>query len=107
MTRINLVLLIAVIASAIYLVSVQYESRRLFMVLDKANAESLKLETEFDRLQVEKRAQATPGRVEKIAREKLQMRQASPTITTYVNYSAPVVAAASASATVPAQGGKP
>ena len=111
MTRINLVLLLAVIASAIYLVSVQYDSRRLFTELDKANAEALKLETEFDRLQVEKRAQATPGRVEKIAREKLQMRQASPAITTYVNYSAPAVATASSSAAAPGaapvQGGKP
>ena len=89
MTRINLVLLLAVITSAIYLVSVQYDSRRLFTELDKVNAESLKLETEYERLQVEKRAQATPGRVEKIAREKLQMRQASPAITAYVNYSAP------------------
>jgi len=110
MTRINLVLLLAVIVSAIYLVSVQYDSRRLFTELDKANAESLKLETEYDRLQVEKRAQATPGRVEKIAREKLQMRQASPAITTYVNYSAPTptpaAASSAASALAPSQGGK-
>jgi cell division protein FtsL len=88
MTRINLVLLLAVIASAMYLVSVQYDSRRLFTELDRVTAESHKLETEFERLQVEKRAQATPGRVEKIAREKLQMRQATPAITTYVNYTA-------------------
>ena len=90
MTRINLVLLLAVIASAMYLVNVQYDSRRLFTELDRVTAESHKLETEFERLQVEKRAQATPARVEKIAREKLQMRQATPAITTYVNYSAPV-----------------
>ena len=84
--RINLVLAFSVVASAVYLVSVQYESRRVFTELDKARAEAKRLETEFERLQVEKRAQATPGRVEKIAREKLQMRQALPAITTYVTY---------------------
>lgn len=87
--RINLVLALAVVASAVYLVSVQYESRRVFTELDKARAESRRLETEHERLQVEKRAQATPARVEKIAREKLQMRQALPAITTYVTYAEP------------------
>jgi cell division protein FtsL len=41
-------------------------------------------------LQVEKRSQATPARVEKLAREKLQMRQVTPAITTYVTYADPV-----------------
>jgi hypothetical protein len=36
MTRLNLVLLLAVLASALYLVHVQYESRRLFTDLDRA-----------------------------------------------------------------------
>lgn len=88
MIRLNLVLLLAVMASAIYLVSVQYESRRVFTELDKARTEARRLETEYERLQVEKRAQATPARVEKLAREKLQMRQASPAITNYVTYPA-------------------
>ena len=34
MTRLNVVLLLAVLASAIYLVHTQYESRRLFTELD-------------------------------------------------------------------------
>ena len=87
MIRLNLILLVAVLVSAVYLVSVQYDSRRLFAELDKARTESKRLATEFDRLQVEKRAQATPSRVERIAREKLEMRQATPAITMYVNYS--------------------
>lgn len=89
MMRINMVLLMAVMFSAVYLVSVQYDSRRLFTELDRTNNEARRLETEYERLQVEKRAQATPARVEKLAREKLQMRQVSPAITAYVNYSAP------------------
>jgi len=89
MMRLNLVLLLAVLTSAVYLVNVQYESRRVFTELDRARSEARRLETEYERLQVEKRGQATPARVEKLAREKLQMRQATPAITTYVTYSAP------------------
>lgn len=101
--RLNLVLLLAVVASAMYLVSVQYDSRRLFFELHRAHNEATRLEIEWDRMQVEKRAQATPARVERIAREKLQMRLASPAITTYVTYAAPV----SAPAPAPAPHGAP
>ena len=91
MIRLNLVLLLAVLVSAMYLVGVQYDSRRLFFELDKAHSEATRLETERERLQVEKRAQATPARVERLAREKLQMRLASPGVTTYVSYSVPAI----------------
>jgi cell division protein FtsL len=87
-TRLNLVLLVAVLASALYLVRTQYESRRLFAEIDKAAGDARKLQTEHEKLQLEKRAQATPSRVEKIAKEQLQMRGASPAITQYVKLGA-------------------
>jgi cell division protein FtsL len=87
MTRLNLALLLAVLASAIYLVNIQYESRRLFTELDKAQAEERRLNSELERLKVEKRSQATSARVEKLASEKLQMRLVLPAITAYVSYS--------------------
>jgi cell division protein FtsL len=86
MTRLNLVLLLAVLASALYLVNVQYESRRLFSALDQAHSEARRLEVDNERLQVEKRAQATPSRVERLAIAKLQMRTVTPAITHYVTY---------------------
>ncbi|MES2688056.1 MAG: cell division protein FtsL [Pseudomonadota bacterium] len=86
MTRLNLVLLMAVLFSALYLVRTQYESRRLYVELEKSAALSRKLETDRERLQVEKRAQATPLRVEQISKERLQMRTATPAITEYVRY---------------------
>jgi cell division protein FtsL len=89
MTRLNLVLLAAVMASALYLVHTQYESRRLFTALDRAVAEAHRLETENERLQVEKRAQATPARVQRIAQGQLQMRAATPAITQYVTLQTP------------------
>ena len=40
MTRLSIVLLAAVMFSALYLVRVQYDSRRLFTELDRATAEA-------------------------------------------------------------------
>ena len=81
-------LLLAVVLSALYLVRMQYDSRLLYTQLDRAKAEARQLETEHQRLQVEKRAQATPQRIETVAREKLQMKQASQAITQYVHETA-------------------
>ena len=92
MTRLNIVLLLAVLASALYLVNVQYESRRRFSDLDKAGSEARRLEADNERLQVQKRAQATPLRVERLAKEQLQMRVATPAITHYVTYGAELAA---------------
>ncbi len=82
--RLNLLLTLGVVASALYLVHVQYESRRLYVELEKAAAQARKLEVAHEGLQAEKRAQATPLRVERIAKERLQMRTATPAITQYV-----------------------
>jgi cell division protein FtsL len=87
MTRVNVVLLIMLLASCMYLVRVSYDARRLFTELDRAQGEERQLDTEFERLKAEKQSQATPLRVEKTAREKLGMRTASPAITQYVTYS--------------------
>ena len=86
MTRLAFFLLLAVLASALYLVSVQYESRQLYSELDRARSQARNIETDNERLQVEKRAQAAPLRVEKLAKEQLQMRTVTPAITHYANY---------------------
>jgi cell division protein FtsL len=85
MTRLSVFLLLAVLVSALVLVHSQYETRRVFMALESARKEAKRLEIDQDRLQVERRAQATPLRVEQIARQQLQMRPASPAITQYVS----------------------
>ena len=95
MTRLNLLLLLAVLASALYLVRTQYESRRLYVELEKAITKNRTLEAENERLQVEKRAQATPLRVEKLAKDKLQMRTVTPAITQYVTQGASTATAVS------------
>lgn len=87
MIRLNLVLLAAVLASAFYLVHTQYESRRLYTAIDKANAQARRLEADHEQLQVQKREQATPSRVQLLASRQLKMRPVSPGITEYVTLS--------------------
>jgi cell division protein FtsL len=98
MTRINLILLLALVASSVYLVRVSYESRRLFAELDRAHSEARQLDIEHERLKSEKQSQATPLRVERVARDKLAMRNATPAVTQYVTYAGVAASAA---------GGKP
>ena len=86
MTRFNLLLLAVLLLSSMYLVRVSHESRRLFAELDKARGEERLLDSEFERLKSDKQSQATPLRVEKMAREKLAMRNATPAVTQYVTY---------------------
>jgi cell division protein FtsL len=94
MTRLNLLLLVALIGSCLYLVKVSYESRRLFSELDRARAEAVRLSADHDRLQLDRQAQAAPLRVSRLAREKLAMRSSTPAVTEYVE--APPVASAPA-----------
>jgi cell division protein FtsL len=99
MTRFNLLLLVALLASSLYLVRVSYESRRLFAALDKAQGEERALDNDGERLKTELRSQATPLRVERTARERLAMRAATPAVTQYVELPATASAAAAASTT--------
>ena len=93
MTRINLLLLLALVISSVYLVHVSYESRRLFAALDRAQSESRQLDIEHERLKAEKQSQATPLRVERVARDRQAMRSATPAVTQYVTYAAAASAA--------------
>jgi cell division protein FtsL len=86
MTRINLLILLALVGSSIYLVRVSYESRRLFAELDRAQSEARQLDIEHERLKAEKQSQATPLHVERVARDRLAMRNATPAVTQYVTY---------------------
>ena len=107
MARLNLLLMLAVVASALYLVHTQYLSRQLFTELHRIELEARRLELDRDRLQVEKRAQATPLRVEKLAKEQLKMRTTTPAITQYVRPDGtviPAVAAAPVAAPAPTVG---
>jgi cell division protein FtsL len=84
MSRLNVLLLVGLVLSAMYLVKTSYESRRLFAELDRLQTEQRRLDVEHQRLLTERQAEATNLRVERVAREKLQMRPATPAVTQYV-----------------------
>ena len=102
MTRLNILLLLAVIASALYLVQVSYETRRQFITLERERNQSQRLEQDADKLRVLLRTQATHLRVEQMARERLQMTVATPSVTQYLNADGSVSARAPAAAASPA-----
>ena len=92
MSRVNIVLLLALLASSLWLVRTSYEARRLFAELDRTKGVQQRLDAEHRRLDAERQTQATHLRVERIAREKLGMRTATPAVTEHVNDAAPSTA---------------
>ncbi|MDT9000262.1 cell division protein FtsL [Paucibacter sp. APW11] len=106
MSRLNLVLLLAVLLSGLYLVRSAYDARRLFTELDRAQTEGRRLDADHQRLLAERHAQATNLRVEQVARERLRMRAITPAISVELN--APQAAAsAAAGGGAAAQGARP
>ncbi len=84
MTRLQVALALALVASSLVVVRTYYESRRLYTELDRARHQQRQLDVEFRHLEAERQAQATHLRVEKAARERLSMRPATPAVTHYV-----------------------
>ena len=84
MMKLNVLLLVALLCSAMFLVRTSYEGRRLFAAVDRAKNEQSRLDIEYKRLDAERQAQATHLRVERVAREKLKMRTATPAVTQYI-----------------------
>ena len=84
MTRLNILLALGLIGSGLLLVNSAYETRRLFSAIERAKAEERQLESEYKRLDAEHQVQATHLRVERVARERLQMRTVTPAVTHWV-----------------------
>ena len=69
---------LSVVASALVLVEAKHTARKLFAELQQLEAERDQLDIDWGRLQIEQSTWATHGRVERLAREKLDMRLAEP-----------------------------
>lgn len=65
---------LAVAVSATGVVYAKYASRKQFLELESIRTKRDAMEVEWGRLQLEQSTWATHGRVEKIARERLDMR---------------------------------
>jgi cell division protein FtsL len=73
-----LILLAVVIGSAMGVVYTKHESRKLFVELQSLQNEQDRMDVDWGRLQLEQSTWATHGRVETIARTKLEMIIPSP-----------------------------
>lgn len=61
-------------ATALAVVYSQHRARELFVELQRLEDEQAALDTEWGRLELEQSTWATHGRIERIARERLDMR---------------------------------
>ena len=98
MTRLNVVLLLLVIASALLMVKTAYDARRLFTEVHRAETEALRLAGDHQRLEADRQLQATNLRVERTARERLKMSTATPAVTMYEGRAVAAPAAAASQA---------
>jgi cell division protein FtsL len=74
MVRLNLLLLVALAACALGLVTSQHQARRLFGELEQEQERSQQLGVEYGQLQLEASTWAVHARVERIASRQLHMR---------------------------------
>ena len=74
MARINVFLLLLVIACANVAITAQHHARKLFAELEGEQLAAQKLETEWTQLQLEQGTWATNKRVEAVASKRLAMR---------------------------------
>lgn len=68
------ILLSMLLITAISVVALRHESRQLFVALQEAEAERDEIRIEWSRLQLEQAWLADSGRIERQAREQLNMR---------------------------------
>jgi len=76
--KLNLLLLVVLVACALGLVTSQHKSRKLFSDLERENQRARDLDVEYGQLQLEASTWGLHSRVEKIATGTLGMRVADP-----------------------------
>jgi cell division protein FtsL len=73
-TRVTLILLAALTACALGLVTSQHQARKLFTEIEEEQERARSLETEYGQLQLEQSTWAMHARVQKLAAQVLHMR---------------------------------
>ena len=70
-----IVLWLAVLTSAVYLVKVRYDARMQFIELQKEIKKRDVLATEWTQLQIEQSSLASHARIDRVARDQLKLKQ--------------------------------
>jgi cell division protein FtsL len=84
MSRLNFLLVVAVLACALLLITSQYKARKLVNELELEQEKTKQLDIEWGQLQLEQSTWAVPARVEKLSRERLHMLNPDPRRTVLV-----------------------
>ena len=74
MTRLNLILLLALVLCGLAVITAQHRARKLFVEVTRLEDAATALDVEFGQLQLEQRTWAMHSRIERVARENLHMR---------------------------------
>jgi len=85
MIRLCIVFAIALMLSALSLVTARYQSRQLFVAAERLEDRSRELDIEWRRLQLERAELARNARIDHIARRDLGMVTATPDRTLYLD----------------------
>lgn len=83
-SRLASLLTVLLIGCALSLVTAQYQSRRLFIELERAQANARQLEVEWAQLQLEQSTLGKSARIEANARRDLNMVPVTPARTQYL-----------------------
>lgn len=78
MVKLNLVLVLVLVACALGVITSQHKARKLYSDLQQAQAEAKHLDEEWGQLQLEQSTWAMHSRIEKIASGYLQMKVPEP-----------------------------
>ncbi|WP_442596175.1 cell division protein FtsL [Parapusillimonas sp. JC17] len=84
MGRLSLFFAMVLMLSALSLVTARFQSRQLFIEVDRLVDRARELDTDWRRLQLERAELARNARIDGMAREELHMNTTSPDRTIYV-----------------------
>jgi cell division protein FtsL len=82
--RLLSVVTLLLVGSALSLINAQYQARRLFIELERAQTAAKQLEVEWAQLQLDQSTLAKHARIEAVARRDLGMVSVSPDRTQYL-----------------------
>ncbi len=88
MTRVNIFLLLVLMACALGLITSQHQARKLFVDLEAGQSQAKRLDEEFTQLQLEQGTWSTNKRVEAVASRSLGMQLPQPGATRVVTLGA-------------------
>lgn len=83
-TKINLVLVVLLVACALALVNAQYQARHLFIELERLQQRARQLDIDWAQLQLDQSTLGKNARIEQIARTDLDMAPLTPERTQYL-----------------------